>query len=96
MERIVYPNENNDGICIIIPAYDCGLSLGEIAIKDVPSGIPYIIINENDIPNDRTFRDAWEADFSNPDGYGIGHEEWFRIQEELNKPEEEIIINDQY
>ena len=95
MIKIIYPNENNDGICIITPTNNCGLSIGEIAIKDVPSGVPYKIIDASDIPEDRTFRDAWESDFSNPDGYGIGHEEWFRIQDELNQPEdEEIMIND--
>jgi hypothetical protein len=28
----------------------------------------------------RTFRGAWEADFTNPDGVGIGADAWFAEQ----------------
>lgn len=31
-----------------------------IAAKDVPEGKPYKIVDVSDIPEDRTFRDAWE------------------------------------
>lgn len=31
-----------------------------IAQKDVPAGKPYKIVDVSDIPEDRTFRDAWE------------------------------------
>ena len=27
----------------------------------------------------RTFRNAWEADFTEPEGFGIGPEEFFRL-----------------
>lgn len=58
-KRIIYPTENN-GVSIIIPASECGLTIEEIAAKDVPQGKPYKIVDVNDIPFDRTFRDAWE------------------------------------
>ena len=58
MKRIIYPN-NDGGVAIIIPA-DCGLTIEEIAAKDVPQGKPYKIVDVADIPSDRTFRDAWE------------------------------------
>lgn len=32
-----------------------------IARKDVPSGVPYEIVDESAIPADRTFRNAWKA-----------------------------------
>ena len=57
-QRIIYPN-NDGGVAIIIPA-DCGLTIEEIAAKDVPEGKPYKIVDVADIPTDRTFRDAWE------------------------------------
>jgi hypothetical protein len=57
-QRIIYPTDDN-GVAIIIPA-DCGLSIEEIAAKDVPKGKPYKIIDVADIPSDRTFRNAWE------------------------------------
>lgn len=57
-QRIIYPNDTG-GVAIIVPAPDCGLSIEEIAAKDVPAGKPYQIIDVADIPSDRTFRNAW-------------------------------------
>jgi len=56
-QRIIYPTDN--GVAIIIPT-DCGLTIEEIAAKDVPAGKPYKIVDVADIPTDRTFRNAWE------------------------------------
>ncbi|MCA3377349.1 MAG: hypothetical protein INF64_09505 [Roseomonas sp.] len=83
MQAIIYPN-NEGGIAIIIPAPGCGLTLEEIARKDVPAGVAFRIIPASAIPTDRTFRDAWTADFSAPDGHGIGAEAWFSEQESNN------------
>jgi hypothetical protein len=57
-QRIIYPTDDG-GVAIIIPA-DCGLTIEEIAAKDVPQGKPYQIVDVADIPTDRTFRNAWE------------------------------------
>jgi hypothetical protein len=62
-QRIIYPNDTG-GICILTPAPECGLSLQEIAAKDVPSGKPWKIVDAADIPATREFRDAWTADFT--------------------------------
>jgi hypothetical protein len=56
--RIIYPTD--DGVAIIVPAPECGLTIEEIAAKDVPAGKPYKIVDVADIPSDRTFRNAWE------------------------------------
>jgi hypothetical protein len=56
-KRIVYQNDEG-GISIIVPA-DCGLTIEEIAAKDVPTGKEYHIVDVSDIPTDRTFRNAW-------------------------------------
>ena len=56
-QRIIYPTD--DGVAIIVPA-DCGLTIEQIADKDVPAGKPYKIVDVSDIPTDRTFRNAWE------------------------------------
>ena len=58
-QRIIYPTDNG-GVAVIIPADECGLTIEEIAAKDVPTGKPYKIVNIADIPSDRTFRNAWE------------------------------------
>ena len=57
--RIIYPTPEG-GVAIIIPAPDCGLTVEQIAAKDVPAGVPYSIVDASDIPSDRTFRNAWE------------------------------------
>ena len=56
--RIIYPTDDG-GIAIIVPAADCGLTIEEIAAKDVPQGKEYHIVDVSDIPEDRTFRNAW-------------------------------------
>ena len=58
-QRIIYPTDEG-GVAVIIPAAECGLTIDEIAAKDVPEGKPYKIVDVSDIPSDRTFRDAWE------------------------------------
>jgi hypothetical protein len=57
-QRILYPTDEG-GVAIIVPA-DCGLTIDEIALKDVPEGKPFKIVDVSDIPTDRTFRNAWE------------------------------------
>ena len=56
-KRIVYKNDDGT-ISIIVPAH-CGLTIEQIAAKDVPSGKEYHIVNASEIPSDRTFRNAW-------------------------------------
>jgi hypothetical protein len=57
--RIIYPTPEG-GVAIIIPVLDCGLTIEQIAAKDVPAGTPYKVVDASDIPSDRTFRNAWE------------------------------------
>ena len=76
-QRIIYPKAQG-GIAVISPAPDCGIPLEEIARKDVPAGVPYMLVPEADIPQDRTFRAAWTADFTSPDGHGIGVDAWLK------------------
>ena len=58
-KRIIYPTDDG-GVAVIIPAAECGLSIEAIAAKDVPAGKPFKIVDAADIPEDRTFRAAWE------------------------------------
>jgi hypothetical protein len=76
-QRIIYPTDDG-GVAVLIPTGE--LELAEVARKDVPAGVAYKIVDVADIPSDRTFRNAWEADFTNPDGVGIGADAWFAEQ----------------
>lgn len=58
-QRIIFPTDEG-GVAVIIPAPECGLTIEEIAAKDVPAGKPFKIVDVADIPSDRTFRGAWE------------------------------------
>ena len=60
-KRIIYQN-NDGGVSIIIPTPEAleTMTIEEIAAKDVPAGKPYKIVDVSDIPEDRTFRNAWE------------------------------------
>lgn len=46
---------------VIIPC-ECGLTLEEVGVKDVPMGLPFWIVNAETVPTDRAFREAWELD----------------------------------
>lgn len=58
-KRIIFPNDNG-GVSIIVPVESF-----ELAMRDIPSGKPYLIVDASDIPADREFRNAWTADFTN-------------------------------
>ena len=58
-QRIIYPTDEG-GVAVIVPAPECGLTIEEIAAKDVPASKPFKIVDVADIPEDRTFRNAWE------------------------------------
>jgi len=53
MKRIIYPTDDG-GVAVIVPAESI-----EAAMKDIPEGKPYKIVDIADIPEDRTFRGAW-------------------------------------
>jgi hypothetical protein len=52
-QRIIYPTDDG-GVAVIIPAESV-----EAAMKDIPAGKPYQIVDVSEIPTDRTFRGAW-------------------------------------
>lgn len=52
-QRIIYPIPEG-GVAVIIPAESV-----ERALKDVPEGVSYEIVDADNIPSDRTFRNAW-------------------------------------
>lgn len=75
--KILYMNEEGI-VSIMTPVFkeinpETGeiWTIEEIAKKDVPTGQKYKIVEDSDVPTDRSFRDAWivdEADLT--DGVG--------------------------
>ena len=77
MSKIIYLQDN--GIVAVVQpvlteinlATGKNWTLEEIAKKDVPTGKKYKIVEDSDIPTDRSFRDAWVVDETNlTDGVG--------------------------
>lgn len=58
--RIIYPNDD-DSVAVVIPAP--GIEQAQV-LAAVPAGKPYLILDVADFPADRTFRNAWSADFT--------------------------------
>ena len=60
-KRIIYPDDEG-GVAVVIPSPEAleTMTIEEIAAKDVPAGKPFKIVNIEDVPSDRTFRNAWE------------------------------------
>ncbi len=79
-KSIIYPHPSG-GVSLLTPILECGIPLEEIARKDVPAGVPYKIIDNSDVPPDLIYQSAWEFDFTESDGYGVGAEAWFAEQE---------------
>jgi hypothetical protein len=78
MSKLVFFANETGGVAMCRPdlkeisAYQCGR-------KIAPKGQPFVIVNEEDVPFDNiNYFDAWEVDLSNPDGFGIGIEEWYK------------------
>ena len=77
MSKIIYLQEN--GVVAVInpllndinPATNKIYTIEEIAKKDVPTGKKYKIVEDSDIPTDRSFRNAWTVSESDlTDGVG--------------------------
>jgi hypothetical protein len=72
MNRIIYLQDNGV-VAVIIPTPEALEKYGiqAIAIKDVPAGKPFKIVDAADIPSDRSERDAWTVDEADlTDGIG--------------------------
>ena len=77
--KVIYSNPDST---IAILSSTGILSVEETARKDVPAGVPYLIVEDSDLPEDWSTSAAWVADFSEPHGYGIGPTRWFIEQAE--------------
>tara|TARA_R110000823_G_scaffold248695_1_gene372266 strand:+ start:633 stop:845 length:213 start_codon:yes stop_codon:yes gene_type:complete len=59
--KIIYKTIENT-VSVLIPSPKWLGTMDELAQKDVPTGLKYKIVEDSDIPSDRSFREAWEVD----------------------------------
>jgi len=59
--RIIYKTPENT-VSVIVPSQEWTGTMEELAQKDVPTGLKYKIVEDDVIPTDRSFRNAWEVD----------------------------------
>jgi len=90
MKRIIYLSESG-GVAVIIPTESV-----ELALKDVPEGVAYEIVEDDAIPADRFFRNAWVANGAAVDvdlnkAKDIGHDIRRTQREAEFAPFDEII-----
>lgn len=92
-QRIIYPSPEG-GLCLVFPSGE--LPIEEVAAKDVPAGVPYKIVEDDELPQDHTFFNAWEyndAAIVNMDkAKAIGHDMRRAMRAEEFKPHDEVIM----
>lgn len=81
MQVIIFKNDDG-GVSVINPTQEALNSYGveAIALKDVPSGKPFKIIDTSELP-DRSQRDLWDVDEVDlTDGVGSESNEFEEVQ----------------
>jgi hypothetical protein len=64
-EVILFPQYGS--VAVMVPT---GMfSTIDTAVKDVPAGVPFLIVSDTDLPQGIP-QEAWVVDFSTPDGVG--------------------------
>ena len=92
--KIIYQNQEG-GVSVIHPTGE--LSIEEVAAKDVPAGVAYEIVEDDAIPSDRFFRNAWVANGAAVEvdldqAKSIGHDIRRTQRAEEFKPYDEVIM----
>jgi hypothetical protein len=76
MAQVVIFENDSGGVYLLNPLLNCGLTLEEIALKDVPENKRFKIIDDKVLP-DFYFYGAWEYDFKDHDGVGLGADKFW-------------------
>ena len=66
MNQVILYQQDNGTVAIIRPTEEAlaTMTIEQIATKDVPAGIAFRIVNDDEIPTDRTFRNALKYDLT--------------------------------
>ena len=60
--KIIYTQNNQVSVIHPTDEWLANNTIEDLAKKDVPPGVQYKIVEDSDIPTDRTYRDAWVLD----------------------------------
>jgi hypothetical protein len=62
-QRIIYKTDGG-GVAVLVPSPEALAKYGiqAIAVKDVPAGKKFKIVNASEVPSDREYRNAWTVD----------------------------------
>jgi hypothetical protein len=77
MNQVILYKQDNGVVAIIRPTEEALNLYGieAIALKDVPAGKPYKIVDASEIPSDRSQRNAWTVDDAEfTDGVGAEYD----------------------
>lgn len=83
MSQFILHENDVGGVAICSPTPEALeiYTIIEIALKDVPTGKPFWIVDKEYVSNDHTFFNAWELDIEalgEPVGYGVDYKDWER------------------
>lgn len=64
MTQVIIFKNDGGGVSVVYPTQEAldAYGIDAIAVKDVPAGKPYKIIDVSEIPTDRSQRNAWTVD----------------------------------
>lgn len=94
MQVIIY-KQDNDCLAVIYPTQEAIDLYGieAIALKDVPSGKPFKIIDSSELPSDRSSRAYWTVDDEVlTDGVGAEYNTFPEPVEEPTEPLNEEVV----
>lgn len=92
-QRIIYTDAQGN-LCFVIPLEG---SIADVVANDLPAGVDYVVVDESEIPADRTFRGAWARSGNSvvhdlDKCKAIGHDIRRRKREEEFVPHDEVIM----
>ena len=78
MKQIVVFIHPQHGMAFTTPIDTVNWTLEEHGMAAAPAGVPFIIVDESEVPKTAEEYAAYAPDFSNPAGIGVGAEEMHR------------------
>jgi Flp pilus assembly secretin CpaC len=63
MSRIIFKSDENS-VAVVVPSPKYSGTIEELAESVVPDSTSYEIVEDSDVPSDRTFRNAWTLEGS--------------------------------